>query len=262
MKNIDKIIEEYNKYKSSVNYNLNDDIKILFHIADELYNIDKKDESLKYLEYALEKNKDLNNPNYEESILTNIGFIYFQQEKFQEALGFYQQALVKAKELKLEDKIITILGNIALVYSKQSQVIEALKIYEEALKLAQNINNQTLIIEYAEQIAFLESNSKNFDKALFFYKLALEEAEKLGIDISIAKILSYMGNIYVEKSLLQNAVKCYTKSVEIFETKDDLSSLAIVKIALADTYSTLGNNEQAMKLYDEVKGLANNFLGK
>jgi hypothetical protein len=53
-----------------------------------------------------------------------------------------------------------------------------------------------------------------------------------------------------------------TKYINIFETDKDISSLAIVKIALADIYSQISKNDEAIKLYDEVKNIATDYLEK
>jgi tetratricopeptide (TPR) repeat protein len=61
-----KIIKEYEEFveKKDDNYTLAKDIEKLFQIADVSYQLSKYENSIKYLNLALEKNKKLSNEEF------------------------------------------------------------------------------------------------------------------------------------------------------------------------------------------------------
>jgi superkiller protein 3 len=131
----------------------------------------------------------------------NIGVFYNRKGKYDEAIKYYQKAL----EIKNEPGVLYNMGN---TYSDAGNYDEAIKYYEKALKLKKNYH------EAICNMGFVYLKMGDLEKAKRF---CLKSIELGNIDCGYIT----RGHIYFAQWKLDEAYKCYKKSLSNYADKKD-----------------------------------------
>ena len=243
--NLAIIYEEQGNYSKSLEYNF---------------------QSLKICEQA----KDTNDIPI---ILGNIGTLYHELKLFEKARDFYYEAVAKYEISKSQRGIAMMLGNIGNTYLFEEcyfQFLEtykfftALEFYYYSLSIAKKI-------DYRRGISIMNGNIGNayqklglYNRAEKYFQIALDQSKKINDQSGVAANLDNLGTNYFLKSkhitieedknaALYKSVEYLNKSISMFESIGDLSSLSNSYFNISTAYSMLGNFRQAFDFYKKFK---------
>ncbi|MCF8461777.1 MAG: histidine kinase [Flavobacteriales bacterium] len=96
----------------------------------------------------------------------------------------------------------------------------------------------------------------NYPKALDYFKQAEEECKEINDSIGLAKILINIGSIYMTTDSLQAAMRILMRSMTIFESLNDSSTLLYVYTNIGSLMGRVGNKSEQLayskKAFDMV----------
>jgi len=215
---------------------------------------------VKALTYALPITALFEKEKYEEGKAfteKEIGIIYREMGEFEKSRNYLLSALNGFQKMGDTTLYMAALPSLASIYLLQKNYSLALYNYRQVLayeKKHPNIN-EAFAFENIGEAFFQEADSidkkRNTDSALYNYQQAKEIFEKIGgisdvayEEINIGKCFGNLGN-YTE------AVKYFTRSLEVFTKNKDLEFQLEVSDHLAETYNLAKNFSLAYKYLRE-----------
>ena len=242
-------------------------IKNTFKIANRYYTL------LEYQKYFQVSKEALNLSIKQKDTLNiakseyYIGDYYFFTSKNDSAYYYYLKAEKKYNKLNDKFNLAKTLLHIAyvLLYERDYLGSEAQTI--KVLNIANEINDPGLIYECYVNLGSSLSGLKNYEKALVYHIKALNQIEVLENDIYTplykAQVLNNIGYVYINLNQYTNALKYYSKALEIKNFKQlhpilyssVLSYSSYSKYKLNDKSAILGLQE-TLKIRDSINDLA------
>lgn len=178
--------------------------------------------SSQWLNKALEKYKQMNDPEGIAKSLLNLGSIHQKKKEFDEAIDKYNQALKMFCGLPGDrsESVANCFQNLGTIYSKQCKFTEAIDHYMVAL----NIRKTSLTLmhrntaETVNNIANVYSRDHQYDRALRHYKQALEIFNiSLSFEHpSVAQTYYNAGLVYLKKNDSQQSLIFLNRAVSIY----------------------------------------------
>ncbi|MEJ6506267.1 MAG: tetratricopeptide repeat protein [Crocinitomicaceae bacterium] len=170
-----------------------------------------------------------------------IADAYFRQNKMQEAIANYKMFIASPASNSIPEKIDAFY-NIAYAYKEidaETRASENFRIY-----LQSNPNNPRKEVDACFRVADIFYLNKENALAIEFYEKALAYNTKLN-----DKALYYVAKTYGYSG--QGALKV-SKLIEILTTYVDSKYAMNATYELANTYSSIGNNDDALIYYDNL----------
>ena len=154
-----------------------------------------------------------------------LGMIHHESKNYNQSIDFFKKVLL------IEPNNYENLNNLSLSYSEKGQFEDSIECLKKAIKIKPTC-------------AFLYSNLGLQYKQLEDYENAIKYLKK-SLEIEETEIgWSMLGGCYGEQQLLDEAEKCFLKSLEI---KQDF---APAHVDLSNVYLTRGDFEKAWKEYE------------
>lgn len=242
-------------------------IKNTFKVANRYYTLleyQKYFQVSKEALYLSKKQKDTLNIAKSEYY---IGDYYFFTSKNDSAYYYYLKAEKKYNKLNDKFNLAKTLLHIAyvLLYERDYLGSEAQTI--KVLNIANEINDAGLIYECYVNLGSSLLGLKNYEKALEYNLKALNQIENLESDIYTplykAQVLNNIGYVYINLNQYSNALKHYSKALEIKNFKQlhpilyssVLSYSSYSKYKLNDKSAILGLQE-TLKIRDSINDVA------
>lgn len=241
--------ENNTKFKLAKAYTLNNN----FDESTEMYNELLKDTSL----------------NTQQKIVVYEGLGDNSSQKLgqlDKAIEHYGKGLEIAEQYDIEPKISDLNSKIGESYSQQGATKKAEVYFENTLKLSQKEDVKSRAIS-TNAIANYYKNNKEYDIEIDLRKQSLVEldsVEEFGYlkesdvdeqQISRQKINLDIGNAYVNKGDLNEAVPYLEKSIVEADKVDDLETQKDALQQLSELYRAAGRSEKALEKYQEYAKL-------
>jgi len=190
----------------------------LSNLGDAYFMADKYDKALFNYHKALEINPNL------KITLFNLGKIYFQTTEYQKAVEAFEKAI------ELDPENASVLRYLAVAYCNQDNMLKSVETYKKSLKLLPDdldINFELAMIyvhnlknfQEAENcfIKCIELNPKRED----LYKNLIVVYRQLNKLIDASDICMKLGDLYLEKSDLENARNAFTTALYLYPENAD-----------------------------------------
>jgi len=210
-------------------------------------------------------------------------------EDWESALKDHREALRLKKKLDLKEDLAQLHSGIAQVQRKVKRWSDTLKSHRKALKLFKELGDKRGMAREFIALGMSYKNMKRFDKALEMYNKSLELFKGLeddtgmgatfnnmailhastgnwrrakrsieksleflkGSDVERAKVLYNFGGLLEGRGLLEDALKAYEESQELFgKSKNDLAVKVAVK--LGDIHFSERNYDRASECYQNA----------
>ena len=202
---------------------------------------------------------------YEYEGLKKIALLHGIMANMEKSITFWEDALIvlhslKGRECKEAIEIYNSLGNALHLLNSCKK---ALFCYKQSLRLMKMFSE-----EYAAELAsihfklgLLQFRTKDYNSAIYHYN----EATKLEKSPDIVwSILHAMGNAYSSDNKLDDAISCFTKSLEIKKaTQKEIDKYdAKINLSLAKAYCDLGSYDQSLQFYEVTKSIIHKLCGE
>jgi len=96
----------------------------------------------------------------------------------------------------------------------------------------------------------------NLDVALEHYYLSAKLAESLGDENALGQVFGSIGSVHRQNKDYLNAIRYYSKSLELFQDQDDTLYTAITFFNLGNTYYQMRSLDSAMRCFERSSLLA------
>ncbi len=231
-------------------------VAVLENLGRVYLGIGKFNESLSYLQQALDIHKQQKSEQLQSSLLSNIGFSYRQLGQTDKALDFYQQALKAARSQSDRLIEVTILNNIASVYRTQGNYSQALQEFQASLKLAQSLSLEKQELITLGNIGVLYKNIGQYDNALKFLEQGLKKAQATGDRQTESIILNNIGSIYDDRKDYQRALDYYKQALAIHIAMSDYAAQGRTLNNIAGIHEFRNQTDQATSYYQQSLKIA------
>ena len=187
--------------------------------------------------------------------------------KLDQAIEHYQKGLAIAEQNKITPKISELNSKIGVTYSQKGDEQLAEGFFSNTLELSKQEDVKSRA-RSKSSIADYYRDNKNYDKEIKLRKETLEELEgKPDTIISEVEIRSVdqiitsqkinldLGNAYVNKGDLNEAIPYFEKSIEKADLVDDFETQKDALQRLSELYRSAGKSDKALEKYQEYAQL-------
>lgn len=207
--------------------------------------------ALQYDEQALMVWQQQGNVHGVNSIMGSIAGSYYYLGEFDKALASCESVKNYFEEANDVNYLAIALGNLAVVCNSVGKYAEAMQHLERAMEINKALGNKRFVAINAQNMGGAYQGLKQFGKAKEFLELAIElDQDTKGIS---SAALFALGGLYRDESNPEKdyltALHYMQRSVEIAETKNDLTGLSNFYFGLSDTFSLLNDFENAFKYH-------------
>ncbi len=230
-----------------------DELKLEYHrlVADTIMELHKDDidSVLSDLAYHLYWAKDVRAGEY----LIKAADAAKERYANEEAIRLYNYALTILHGNKQSDTRDADLGNVYMrlgnLFYEISEWNNSIKYYEKALIMGQKIKNENLILTAITFIGHSKRSIGNCKGAEIDYQNAIEIAKRLHNQTSIGEIERGLGYLHWRKGENDQAMKHYNQSIYHSLKAGGSYSIAITYIDMGNVYHNWGKFEKAIECY-------------
>lgn len=218
-------------------------------MAHALSKLNKYDESLKYVNLALEKlegNQDLEEEYF---ILMQFGRVYRFMGELDTAKKYYERALELAEKIEITPYFLRSCANLAYVSHVNGNFTDAKLYIIKALARDDEKESDHHAFLY-NGIGIIYTNQGVYEESLYYYKKAYTIWEKLGITHYQGYVLNNIGTVYQDQNSFEEAYKYLIKALDWFKETKDLRSVAMVNHNLGENHILKGEPELALPFLD------------
>ncbi|BAY21247.1 tetratricopeptide TPR_3 [Calothrix sp. NIES-2100] len=243
----------------------------LSYIGEIYTNLGQYPKALEAYQSTLKILKELQvaNPNdssygtSQKSLLADTGAVYFRMGQYQKALELYQQSLAIYKANSDRVGSAETLNNIGVVYINLGNYTQALEAYQQALTPIQDFcYQQKSTCFYGTEAAILNNLAGAFF-SLGQYQKSLELAEKSANIYKKFRTGEYKGTNKKDIQLLYDALGQNPQALQQVSSRANVGDAfgkdsfqfqgeALNLNNIGQIYFSQGNNEQALKLYQQA----------
>ena len=262
----DKAIDYLNKaiiVANELNSNI-DEISIYNMLADIATRKEEYGTAEEYYRKALEINKGINDKAYADTLYW-LAQLNMRQLKHENAITYLQQLVNFCEDKKNYDVLYKSKSEIANAYMTMGRHKDAIEMLEEidtnigkiSDKLTRNNIKLNLLRAYFKSGNYEKGESIIEEVAALARKIS---TENISYKPHEAYVLSQIASIYNERSMFDDAIIWYNKSMEVFPNalQDDYSKGILVSVyyGIANCYQAIKNYEKAKEFYNRALPIA------
>ena len=187
----------------------------------------------------------------------NLGLCYYYKGDYENCLTYWNESLSIFQQINDTNGQANLLSNIGMTYKNIGIQVAALENLFKALKIAEQRNDKERTATVLSNIgATYFDNPATKEKALSYYLDAVKIMEGIQNNQVIGTIYLNIGEIYLIKNDLPNALLYFTKSREQFEQNQDNYSLLYSLTYLGKVYAEQKDFKRAIDFISEAHELA------
>ncbi len=187
------------------------------------------------------------------NMLSNIGALYDRQADDAKALEYYLQSLAITEQLNDKLRMATVLMNIGNTYiRKKTTLNKGVQYLQRALPLSIEVKNQDAIVTAYTNLGEGYFKLGKIDSSLYYYKKGLA-ASKSSEQVSTTFILNNIGKAYVAKGEYELAIRYQKQSVALGNKLNARAYIGKSILGLGDTYLAKGDLKNALAHYQEAE---------
>ncbi len=230
------------RFLDLISANKKEKVAILNKIAQVCFSLGKLDEAINYYQEIsnLSKEEDKIEP-----LLKQSEILYRKSafDKMIKILDEVKKFELKNEANKIEFNILMAEGNFGL-----GRYEEAIKYINQAYNLAKEMREPSIISKTLNVKGNILVKQAKFEEAESSYREALEQISERK-DSLVANIYCNLANLYLEKSMLKEAIEVYSTAIEIYKEDRDIFGLACSNHNLAIIYGKMGKTAEAIEAF-------------
>lgn len=247
-------------HQQGVSYTYGNLGQVLLYLGDS-------QQALPYLEQSLALKQTLSDTRGQANTLLNIGIAYRNLGNFQQAFTSYYQAFDMYQHLNDRYGEAVTIGNIGSTYEELGDADRALQFLLQAVELKKQWGTSTQVTVALTDLAALAIKQRRFAEAESYLREGLVIATGHGSLLAQAHVYGQYGAFYLQQEHLEQALREFTRSLELYEEAGSQKGLLEAFEYLGQTYLRQGNVQEAQTYYDQALQLAgelndSNFLWK
>lgn len=222
--------------------------QLVLIIAPKMEQVGERDSWIVYLEGALEQSQQLGDAEAEAELRFHLGLLYQYQAKYREAEVQLELSAAHFEEAHLKARALNRLAGVA---RRQGRFSEATQLAEMALALSTSANAEQAFSYFV--LGAIAFDQRAWQKAKHFLEKSLALWEGTNNERLIAWGLTNLGPALWALEKYNDAIACYERAINLFETIQDPVHQAIARMNLGNVYLKLDRFADALSLYLEAE---------
>ncbi len=214
------------------------------------------DSAIRYFNLSIENANESNSDSILSGALYQLSLVYLYQSEYQKAIDQASEALEIDKNNKDYKNIAASLNAIALIYQQAGVYDKALEFQIESIKVSEENNQSEDIANGYYNLGNIYLKFDEITKALEYFNLAENSYNQLltespgtsAYNLALSETYYSRGEVYLRLKKYNSALEQFKKTIEIKSSYNDLLGLSNAYNRLSDTYSYLGNNDEAIRI--------------
>ncbi|MEI9920613.1 MAG: ATP-binding protein [Bacteroidota bacterium] len=181
--------------------------------------------------------------------LGNLGWVSYRKTDFVNTLHYSIEAMQIAEQIGYKTEMARSLNNIAAVSFDQGQYDKAIAEFKKAIKLAYDSRDGKTIGRSLNNIAYVYLTANiNIDSADYYGARAAQYCESIKDNFLIAFALRTNGDVLVQRSQYDKALKLYQRGIALAEASRIPAMRTAIYHRIAKVYVQLGRNDDAIQV--------------
>lgn len=182
--------------------------------------------------------------------LLNLGILRQKLADYRGAREYYNTSLQIANDINYELAVEYVLGNFGDLYAELELYSKALKYYEQSLEKAIELEDKRGEGIWRLYIGYINEARNNYSQAINYYKQALQTGRQSGRKEDELNALNRLGSVHLKLNLIAEAKTYFESALSLGKTINERESIWEAHAGLADVYSNLQNEQQALHQLD------------
>lgn len=230
--------------------------------AERMESIYITSEALKNLEKALSMFDDNSNDDIKLNILMRMGNIYKEEGQNEVALEYYDRILKLAGPPYLSEQCVDAITNIMDIYRVKNQTEKCIEYYNILKKIFDDLDYEKGYLEAQAIISGIYYQIQNYEEVWEICNEGLRLSHNKYPDIE-GRFCNQIAILSLEKLKVEEALKGFQKSVELFEKANYIKGLAFALNNIGVIYGDyLQDTEKSIEYFTKMNEISKryNFL--
>ncbi|WP_282036946.1 tetratricopeptide repeat-containing sensor histidine kinase [Saccharicrinis aurantiacus] len=220
------------------------------------------DDAYEYNEKALKLHVELGDSLSQGKDYLNMGVIFGLNGKYEMEAECYSKALGIFHELNDSIRAADISINLALIQVELKKYDEAKASNLFALDLYKTLNNRSRIAAIYTNLGYLHLSTKEYDQSRVYFDDAISLYEDINEKFGLLHALQGRGDLFVIEGDKAKAIETYLKCEEVNDGIGILSVQVLNLKALSDTYKSMNNFENALRVSEKYHIINDSIFSK
>ncbi|MCD4737367.1 MAG: tetratricopeptide repeat protein, partial [Bacteroidales bacterium] len=216
-------------------------------------------ESEKYVMIAVQRSKELGDPQLLASAYKAVGNLYYFVHNNHQAVRYYDSSLVFFKQIEDSVGLSKIYNNLGIVYSSLGFFNRAIKYHVLSLEIKVKSGDSIIIANSMNNIGSTWFALNEFNKSLLYFEKALVIAVRKKNEILQQTLLNNIGLVYLEKRDFAKTMHYFRNSLELGINNDLFDAVANLYLNLGKCYFDLGKPDSALYFYFKSSDIFNDL---
>ena len=210
------------------------------------------EEALHTMQTTLQNTNEKTDPVIVARIISNIGNCYAQKGDLSKAIENYTRAISYLDENKNVSEMAVLYGRLGNLYYQNKNYNEGIVFYKKASRLFIALERRSGEAISSMNIGNCYKQLQVPDSAIFYYNKALKQYKAIGnMQFNEAQCLANLGNIHAELLQTDKALKYLLNADSLFNSTQNLYSIAQVNSDIAYLYLMLDKPSLAKNRIDK-----------
>ncbi|MHA7055729.1 helix-turn-helix domain-containing protein [Aquimarina sp. M1] len=217
-------LNESKIYEIVLSHLSKDDLILARHyyaLATFFYTKEHYGRSIYYLEKAITRTKELNEPKFLCTLYLKLGNAYLKDWQNQKSLDCYNQALTIAQEKGSIDHQLIANSGISIILKRMGQLDKALKVCKNSLVLTENSDDKNTAnhVRLLTIISEVYLDQQKYDSVLHYADIGLAISKPLDYSIGSIDLLTKKGIVALYNNKRTKALKYFYEANNMLDTK-------------------------------------------
>lgn len=238
-------------------------LNIIIESADRMLKLHINAQTMVYLKRGRQIAKEISSVKDTIKILLMMGELYRKKGENRKAFECYNEALKYARELNDKATIAKVKEMIGALYTRKNDFDRALLFLNDSLSLSKEIGYVEGYLEAVRRICWVYIFKGKNKEAIDMINNVLSEYSNEKYSLYHASLYNVLGTHYLEQSNIDEALRCYNKSIELYEKNNEKVEIAYPLNNIATVFAEFLNDNAKAREYFEKSlqiNLANNMV--
>jgi tetratricopeptide (TPR) repeat protein len=213
------------------------------------------EESVHFLQQALEIHRDLGNHYDEGRGLDNLGQVYQNMGRWRESIDHHCQAIGICRKFNDRYGLAMLANNLGMVYQTAGRWQGAVDCYNYAIEVFREFDDSYNSGKVLNNIGRAYCSLGRWQESLDCHRRALEIFQELGDGHNEGSALNYVGIIYEELGCWSDAIDCHGRALVKFQEIGDRLGEAEAVNNLGIAYRSLGCYQESLDHHRRALGI-------
>jgi tetratricopeptide (TPR) repeat protein/AraC-like DNA-binding protein len=223
-----------------------------FNLAEVFVNQYEADSAIYYYTLALPIFKQINDDYYISYTLNNLGWISNQNGSFKQAIDYYLESLNFLDYNVYPEDLANVYVNIGNSYHQLGNYYIAIEYFNNALSIVKTSEDKSSLPFAWNGIGLAYKYLACYDSALYYYRMLLDFDKIHGTERELAIDFQNIGSIYFDWHQYNLAEEYYLHAWQIYKEKGTKNDVSFILNNLGKVNQARQEYEKALEFYQQA----------